>query len=63
MAAYFVLVTDKMIATKRIMKRAKPVVCTGEKRDAYKKGVVKPEEHDRLEDVKVEFSKDNIDIQ
>lgn len=45
------------------MKRAKPVVCTGEKRDAYKKGVVKPEEHDRLEDVKVEFSKDNIDIQ
>jgi hypothetical protein len=37
MAAYFVLVTGKMIATVRIMKRAKRVIRTGGKRDAYKK--------------------------
>jgi len=63
MAAYFVLVTGKMIASIRIMNCAKRAICVGEKIYSYKKCIVKPEELDRLEDVKVEFVKDNIDFQ
>jgi hypothetical protein len=51
MAAYLVLVTGKMIATIRIMQRAKRVICMGEKRDAYKKCIVKTEGHDHFEDM------------
>jgi len=63
MAAYFALVTGKMYATIRIMKRAKRVIRMREKRGAYKKCIVKTEGHDHFEDIKVEFVKDNIDFQ
>ena len=62
MAAYFVLVTGKMITTVRIMQRAKRVMLMGEKRDVYKKCTVKPEGHNHFEDIKVEFVKDNLDF-
>jgi hypothetical protein len=45
MAAYFVLVADKMIATIRIMKRAKRVISMGEKRAVYQNCAVEPEGH------------------
>jgi hypothetical protein len=45
MAAYFVLVADKMIAAIMIMKRAKRVISMGEKRDSRQNCVAEPEGH------------------